>query len=99
MSVIFAPTHKFVFSDADYTNPHSVNARTFDPAQNLVWEAIETTITLKADPEKKEIRFQALYMTKKVLGSGAAKIDSIQRFAGLKEFSTRMEELGLPIVM
>lgn len=38
-------------SDADGLMTLSVNARTFDPAQNLVWEDIESTITLKADPE------------------------------------------------
>lgn len=39
-------------------------------------------------------------MTKKVLGTGAAaKIDSIVRYADMKEVLKRLEDLGTPIAM
>lgn len=65
----------------------------FDPEQNLIWEATETTLVLKGDPEKKEIKLDALVMVKKVLGKGEKKVDAVTRYGSMDAIQKRMQEL------
>lgn len=66
---------------------------TFDPAQNLIFELFESTIVLKADPERKEVAFVALAMAEKPLGSGATKVTASTRFASTEVVAERVAYL------
>lgn len=72
-------------------------ARTFDPAQSMIWESTEGTTVIKADPERKPIKIRGLTMIKKPLGIGEKKVDAVIRYSDDGGLKKRLQELGINI--